>query len=50
MCCQVTVTRALPKETGVLKGEYGATPRAVDAELQAKVLEGERRLRVGPLT
>ncbi|MEL0289280.1 MAG: pyruvate carboxylase subunit B, partial [Gammaproteobacteria bacterium] len=32
---------SITKETqGVLKGEYGATPRAVDAELQAKVLEG----------
>ena len=31
----------ITKETaGVLKGEYGATPAAVNAELQAKVLEG----------
>ena len=31
----------ITKETaGVLKGEYGATPTSVDAELQAKVLEG----------
>jgi len=31
----------ITKETaGVLKGEYGATPTPVDAELQAKVLEG----------
>jgi len=31
----------LSKETaGVLKGEYGATPANVDAELQARVLEG----------
>ena len=31
----------ISKETaGVLKGEYGATPTAVNAELQARVLEG----------
>ena len=31
----------ITKETaGVLKGEYGATPSSVDAELQAKVLDG----------
>jgi oxaloacetate decarboxylase alpha subunit len=31
----------ITKETaGVLKGEYGATPTAVNAELQAQVLEG----------
>jgi len=31
----------ITKETaGVLKGEYGATPTSVDAELQAKVLDG----------
>ncbi|MGI9200983.1 MAG: sodium-extruding oxaloacetate decarboxylase subunit alpha [Woeseiaceae bacterium] len=31
----------ISKETaGILKGEYGATPTAVNAELQAKVLEG----------
>ena len=31
----------ISKETaGILKGEYGATPAAVNAELQAKVLEG----------
>lgn len=31
----------ITKETaGVLKGEYGATPAAVNAELQAQVLEG----------
>ncbi len=31
----------ITKETaGVLKGEYGATPTAVDADLQAQVLEG----------
>ncbi|MGB5626807.1 MAG: sodium-extruding oxaloacetate decarboxylase subunit alpha [Woeseiaceae bacterium] len=31
----------ITKETaGVLKGEYGATPTSVDAELQARVLDG----------
>jgi oxaloacetate decarboxylase alpha subunit len=33
--------KTISKETkGVLKGEYGATPAPVNAELQAKVLEG----------
>ncbi|MGI9293121.1 MAG: biotin/lipoyl-containing protein, partial [Pseudomonadales bacterium] len=33
--------KSISKETtGVLKGEYGATPAPVDAELQARVLEG----------
>jgi len=33
----------ITKETaGVLKGEYGKTPAPVNAELQAKVLEGEQ--------
>jgi oxaloacetate decarboxylase alpha subunit len=33
--------KVISKETsGVLKGEYGATPIAVNAELQARVLEG----------
>jgi len=33
--------KSITKETsGVLKGEYGATPAPVNAELQAKVLEG----------
>lgn len=33
--------KSISKETqGVLKGEYGATPAPVDAELQAKVLDG----------
>jgi len=33
--------KVLSKETqGVLKGEYGATPAPVNAELQAKVLDG----------
>jgi len=32
----------ISKETaGILKGEYGATPAAVDADLQARVLEGD---------
>ncbi len=33
--------KSITKETsGVLKGEYGATPAPVDADLQAKVLDG----------
>lgn len=33
--------KSITKETaGVLKGEYGATPAAVNVELQARVLEG----------
>ncbi len=33
--------KSISKETrGVLKGEYGATPAPMDAELQARVLEG----------
>ncbi len=33
--------KSITKETsGILKGEYGATPTAVDAELQKKVLDG----------
>ena len=40
---------SITKETqGVLKGEYGATPRAVDAELQAKVLEGGEAITCRP--
>lgn len=35
--------KTIAKETaGVLKGEYGRTPAPVNAELQAKVLEGEQ--------
>ncbi|GGP43157.1 sodium-extruding oxaloacetate decarboxylase subunit alpha [Shewanella saliphila] len=34
--------KSMTKETeGVLKGEYGATPAPVNAELQARVLKGE---------
>jgi oxaloacetate decarboxylase alpha subunit len=34
--------KSISRETaGVLKGEYGATPAPVDAELQTKVLEGK---------
>ena len=34
--------KTITKETaGVLKGEYGTTPAPVDAELQARVLQGE---------
>ena len=41
--------KTITKETaGVLKGEYGATPAAVNAELQAKVLEGAEAITVRP--
>lgn len=41
--------KTITKETaGVLKGEYGATPAAVNAELQAKVLEGGEAITVRP--
>jgi len=39
----------ITKETaGILKGEYGATPAAVNAELQAKVLEGAEAITCRP--
>ena len=39
----------ITKETaGVLKGEYGATPTAVDADLQAKVLDGAKAVTCRP--
>ena len=39
----------ISKETaGVLKGEYGATPSAVNAELQAKVLDGTEAVTCRP--
>ncbi len=39
----------ITKETaGVLKGEYGATPAPVNAELQAKVLEGSEPITCRP--
>ena len=39
----------ITRETaGLLKGEYGATPAAVNAELQAKVLNGGQALRCRP--
>ncbi len=39
----------ISKETaGVLKGEYGETPVAVNSELQAKVLEGANPITVRP--
>jgi oxaloacetate decarboxylase alpha subunit len=39
----------ITKETaGVLKGEYGKTPAAVDADLQAKVLEGAQPITCRP--
>ncbi|OUS18332.1 oxaloacetate decarboxylase subunit alpha [Gammaproteobacteria bacterium 50_400_T64] len=41
--------KTITKETaGVLKGEYGATPAAVNAELQAKVLDGAEAITVRP--
>jgi len=41
--------KTITKETaGVLKGEYGATPAAVNTELQAKVLEGAEAITVRP--
>ncbi len=41
--------KVISKETaGVLKGEYGATPAAVNAELQARVLEGAEPITVRP--
>ncbi len=39
----------IPKETaGVLKGEYGETPTAVNADLQAKVLDGAKPVTCRP--
>ena len=39
----------ISKETaGVLKGEYGATPAPVNAELQARVLDGAKPITVRP--
>jgi oxaloacetate decarboxylase alpha subunit len=41
--------KTITKETAaVLKGEYGATPAAVNEELQAKVLEGGEAITVRP--
>lgn len=41
--------KSISKETaGVLKGEYGATPAPVNAELQARVLEGAEVITVRP--
>lgn len=41
--------KSITKETaGVLKGEYGATPAPVNAELQAKVLEGAEPITCRP--
>jgi len=41
--------KTITNETaGVLKGEYGATPAAVNAALQAKVLEGGKAITVRP--
>lgn len=40
---------SLSKETrGVLRGEYGATPAAVNSELQQQVLQGEQPITVRP--
>lgn len=41
--------KTITKETaGVLKGEYGATPAPVNAELQARVLDGAEVITVRP--
>jgi len=41
--------KSISRETaGVLKGEYGATPAPVDAELQMKVLEGKPAISCRP--
>jgi oxaloacetate decarboxylase alpha subunit len=41
--------KTISKETaGVLKGEYGATPAAVNAELQARVLNGAEAITCRP--
>ncbi|MCP3700364.1 MAG: sodium-extruding oxaloacetate decarboxylase subunit alpha [Aliivibrio sp.] len=41
--------KSITKETaGVLKGEYGAAPAAVDAELQARVLDGAEAITCRP--
>ena len=41
--------KSIARETaGVLKGEYGATPAPVDADLQARVLEGESPITCRP--
>ena len=41
--------KSITKETaGVLKGEYGRTPAAVNAELQARVLEGNEAITCRP--
>lgn len=41
--------KTVTKETaGVLKGEYGATPAPVNAELQSRVLEGEAPIACRP--
>jgi oxaloacetate decarboxylase alpha subunit len=41
--------KSISRETaGVLKGEYGATPAPVDAELQTKVLEGNPAITCRP--
>ncbi|MEO1248150.1 MAG: sodium-extruding oxaloacetate decarboxylase subunit alpha [Pseudomonadota bacterium] len=41
--------KVISKETaGVLKGEYGATPAAVNGDLQARVLEGAEPVTVRP--
>lgn len=41
--------KSISRETaGVLKGEYGATPAPVDAQLQARVLEGKPAITCRP--
>ena len=41
--------KSISKETaGILKGEYGATPAPVNAELQARILEGDEAITCRP--
>ena len=41
--------KSISKETqGILKGEYGAAPAAMNAELQARVLEGKQAITCRP--
>ena len=45
----MSVIKQLPKKTaGVLKGEYGAAPAAVNKELQVRVLEGGKAVTCRP--
>src|SRR5690606_31628945 len=41
--------KSISKETqGILKGEYGAAPAAMNAELQARVLDGKEAITCRP--